>query len=155
MRAPCCAWGARRVHPDPPRDPAGRRWGVATIQAPNQTVKAALGDRHLSMLRDLLGPHVGKAIEVRVALNPHAPAPRLTLADSPQPSTPNSQPPAWICAERWVELPALLRAALVGSLWSMGAVRGRDAFVTRLLETRHRREVEGLVKVVGEKQSDE
>lgn len=116
--------------------------GVATIQAPNQTVKAALEDRHLSMLRDLIGLHVGEAIEVRVALNPHAPTPRP--APVAQPAETEGRP-SWIAAERWAELPALLRAALVGAELVDGAVRGRDAFVSRLLETRHRREVEGLV----------
>jgi hypothetical protein len=126
----------------------GIEQGVATILAPNQTVKATLEDCHLSVLRDLIGQHVGEAIEVRVTLNPHAPRP--AALDGLQPPTPNSPPPAWIAAKCWAELPALLRAALVGSQLVDGAVRGRDAFVTRLLETRHRREVEALVAEGGQ-----
>lgn len=128
----------------------GIEQGVATIQAPNQTVKAALEDRHLSMLRDLIGLQVSEAIEVRVSLNPHAPA-QCAPADSPQPPASDSQPPTWICAERWAELPALLRAALAGSQLVDGVVRGRDAFVSRLLETRHRSEVEGLIGEVSDR----
>lgn len=79
------------------------------------------------MLRDLIGLHVDEAVDVRVTLNPHAPAPKATALDYlPHPPTPNSEPPAWIAAERWAELPVMLRAALVGSQLVDGEVRGRS-----------------------------
>lgn len=141
--------------------------GVATIVVPNATVKDAIERRFLGQLRDLLTMHVGEAIEVRVILNPHAPeasalaaAPRLVALDSlaatagdapagthPETAAPPSVEscPAWIAAERWVELPIMLRAALAGSELVDGEVRGRTPYLSTLLRTRYAREVDALI----------
>lgn len=117
--------------------------GVATIQAPSQTVKAALENRHLSVLRDLLALFAGEQLQVRVVLNPHASS--ATMAAPAPEALPDMVCPTWVTAERWALLPTLLRATLAGAAFVDGAVRGRDAFCSRKLETIYRREVDDLI----------
>lgn len=113
--------------------------GVATIQAPSQTVKAALENRHLSVLRDLLALFAGEQLQVRVVLNPHASS--ATMAAPAPEALPDMGPPQMgVTAERWALLPTLLRATLAGAAFVDGAVRGRDALsCSRKLETIYRR----------------
>jgi hypothetical protein len=129
----------------------GLERGVATIMAPNASAKAALEDRYLGMLRDLLSMFAGEPLEVRVILNPSAlaeahgvpaaNAPAQAEADAPT----TDGCPAWIAAERWVALPAMLRAALAGSELIDGVVRGRSPHLGRVLRLRFAREVDELI----------
>ena len=105
---------------------AGIGRGVATIVAPSAGVKQALERRLIGQLRDALAHELGSAIAVRVILAGAAPAP-----DSPP------ERPAWIDAERWRELPALVRAALAGAVLTEAGVQARSAFLTQQLRARH------------------
>lgn len=133
----------------------GVEGGVATIMAPSALAKAAVEDRYLGMLRELLTTFAGAAVEVRVVLNPSAPAQpsAAPTADAPpaELKTQNSElktdPPAWIARERWAALPAMLRAALAGSELVDGAVRCRAPHLGRVLEGKYAREVGELITV--------
>jgi hypothetical protein len=113
--------------------------------------------------------YTGEPLELRVILNPSAPA--QLVADPPagaalnsqhpmpttsSPITRNSelrtqnselipQPPAWITAERWAALPIMLRAALAGSTLVDDAVQARTPFLSRQLKMRYAREVGELI----------
>lgn len=64
--------------------------------------------------------------------------PRLTAPLPPNTSDiPAEDRPAWICAARWSTLPAMLRAALLGSMVEAGKVRGASTYLTGILETRY------------------
>lgn len=133
--------------------------GTATIMVPSALVKQVIEERYLSMLRDLLRMYVGEALELRVILNPSAPAEIPSAAPSqvantdPLAEAANGSPaqpstdtrPAWIAAERWAALPVMLRAALAGSALIDGEVRGRVPYLTGLLSTRYAREVDALI----------
>jgi len=125
--------------------------GVATIMAPNPLAKAAIEDRYLGMLRDLLSMFAGEPLEVRVILNPSAlPEGGEAPAHSPPAqaeavASTTDGCPTWIAAERWPTLPAMLRAALAGSDLIDGAVRGRSPYLSWLLGTRYAREVSELL----------
>ena len=146
------------------RDVAG---GVATIVVPNAMVKDAIERRFLGQLRDLLTMHVGEPIEVGVILNSSAPAYSAvspqppasespsSIAQHPELKTQNSElktqnselktePPSWIGAERWDSLPAMLRAALIGSTLASGEIQAVSPHLDRLLRTRYAREVDEL-----------
>jgi hypothetical protein len=132
--------------------------GVATIQAPNALIKQAIEDRYLGALRELLAMYAGQALDLRVILNPSAPVQTSTAQDEPagctspaesfdssQPPTRDSQPPSWIAAERWVVLPAMLRAALLGSTIVDREIQAASPYLSRLLQTRYAREVAELI----------
>jgi hypothetical protein len=125
--------------------------GVATIMAPNALAKAAIDDCYLGMLRDLLSMFAGEPLEVRVILNPSAPAEAGGAPASNAPAPAESDKPnidgcpTWIAAERWVTLPAMLRAALAGSELVDGAVQCRSPHLSRVLQTRFAREVDELI----------
>jgi hypothetical protein len=125
--------------------------GVATIVVPNASAKAAIEDRYLGMLRELLSMFADESLEVRVILNPSAlaeahgvpaaNAPAQAEADAPT----TDGCPAWIAAERWAALPVLLRAALAGSDLIGGEVQCRSPHLSRVLRVRFTREVGELV----------
>ena len=124
--------------------------GVATIMAPNVTVKSALEDCYLGQLRELLTMYVGEALEVRVILNPSAPAQGTRPAPPATSAEPTVLPepaerPDWIAAERWAALPSMLRAALIGSALVDGELQIASPYLDRLLRTRYAREVGELL----------
>jgi len=125
--------------------------GVATIMAPNALTKAAIEDRYLGMLCDLLSVFAGEPLEVRVILNPSAlpeggEAPAANAPAQAESDMLNTEGcPTWIAVERWATLPAMLRAALAGSDLIDGAVRGRSPYLSWLLGTRYAREVSELL----------
>jgi hypothetical protein len=53
--------------------------------------------------------------------------------------------PSWISAEQWFTLPAMLRAALIGSAVMDGAVQLRSLHLARLIEMRYAREMAALI----------
>ena len=138
--------------------------GVATIAVPNAMVKETIECRYLTALRDLLGLHAGEPTMVRVVLCRDA-SPDGGVATAPSPSSrygpPQSAPPAlshvqsdvieqesrpsWIRPEHWETLPRMLRAALIDSALVDGAVKAASPYLSRLLETRYARELDGLI----------
>jgi len=129
----------------------GVEHGVATIMTSNALAKAAIEDRYLGMLRDLLGTFTGEPLEVRVLLNPNAPAERRGAPAANAPAHAESDVsnlegcPPWIAAERWATLPAMLRAALASSELVDGEVRCRSPHLGRVLQTRFAREEDELI----------
>lgn len=123
--------------------------GVATIMAPTALAKQVVEDRYLGLLRELLLVFAGDTLSVHVVLNPHALPQSLPSNTSnsstitTQHSTPTSQPPAWIAPERWATLPAMLRAALLGSELVDGAVQCCEPHFERVVQ-RYARELEEL-----------
>jgi len=125
--------------------------GVATVMAPNALAKAAIEDRYLGMLRDLLSMFAGEPLEVRVILNPSAPVekgrvPAGNVPEHAEPDIPNTDGcPTWIAAERWATLPVMLRAALAGSELLGGEVRCRSPHLSQVLRVRFARKVDELI----------
>ena len=66
---------------------------MATIMAPNALAKAAIEDRYLGILRDLLSTFAGEALALRVILNPIAQDQLTSEIAPPAESVPNSQLP--------------------------------------------------------------
>jgi len=72
--------------------------------------------------------------------------PQLALITPPPPPPPAPERrPAWIAAEQWQQLPALVRAALAGSELDGGQVRAASAYQEKLLATRYAETVRALV----------
>ena len=69
--------------------------------------------------------------------------PQLALIAPPPPP---ERRPAWIAAEQWEQLPALLRGALGGSDLDGGQVRAASTFQGKLLATRYAPYVDALIK---------
>lgn len=132
--------------------------GTATIVAPNLRVKEAIEGRYRARLRDLLSMHVGEAVAVRVILDG---AQDTRSAVSPvdtqigavtqvkdvlrAPERDPSNRPDWISAERWGALPAMLRAALIGSSVEDGQIRAVSPDMERLLQLRYAEAVAALL----------
>jgi hypothetical protein len=70
--------------------------------------------------------------------------PIRTPAQSTAPSEVAHQPD-WITAECWAALPAMLRAALLGSTLRDGAVQAISPHLNQLIATRYAREVTALL----------
>jgi hypothetical protein len=111
--------------------------GVATLIAPSAPAKEALERRHLGAIRAELAALLGAPAQVRVLIGVPPPA-------AGPPAAPD-QRPSWIAPERWLNLPAVLRAALIGSSLVDGAVVARSPHLERLLATRYQSEVAALV----------
>src|SRR6266511_1975086 len=75
-----------------------------------------------------------------------APPQLALIAPPPAPPPPPERRPAWIAAEQWEQLPALLRGALGGSELDGGQVRAASAFQGKLLATRYAPYVDALIK---------
>jgi hypothetical protein len=132
--------------------------GMATIIVPNVRVKEAIEGKYRAPLRDLLTMHIGEAVTLQVILNGAHDAdpavPRLgnqvSIALDAQDVPPNSDSapnrrPDWIRVERWETLPAMLRAALIGSTLSDGQVHAASPYVDRLLHGRFAEAVAALL----------
>jgi hypothetical protein len=132
--------------------------GIATIVVPNARVKEAIEGKYRAQVRNLLTLHVGAPVTVRVMLHgahdavPGAPPVENQAGIAPSaahvPYTPDSaanRRPDWICAERWDTLPAMLRAALIGSTMEDGQVHATSSYVDRLLHGRYAEAIETLL----------
>jgi hypothetical protein len=60
--------------------------------------------------------------------------------------------PSWIAAARWLTLPLMLRAALLGSTLEQGILRGATPVMTGLLTGRYQAEVAALLACASEAQ---
>jgi hypothetical protein len=142
---------------------------VATISAPSAFVKEGLENRYAGALRELIRMLVGFPIQMRIVIHEQntaagpvdevqelaVPVPNppeeAALADAVGQSTP---PPAadprpdWISAAQWGTLPAMLRAALIGSTVVDGTVQALSPHLTKLIEMRYAREVAALITAV-------
>jgi hypothetical protein len=144
--------------------------GIATISAPSAFVKEGLEHRYATPLRELIGMLAGFPVQLRIIIGalhrevaPAGAAPaaldRTTDPSSHAGVTPPAVPPPdpdhrpdWISAVRWGALPAMLRAALIGSILVDGKVRAVSPHLGWLLRTRYGREVAELVAEVGSRE---
>lgn len=138
---------------------------IATISVPNALVKDGLENRYAGALRELLRMLVGFPIQVRIVIHerdvatghaeemqePDVPTPASPQATVPvDVAGPSMQPPApdyrpgWISANQWVRLPTVLRATLIGSTMTDGAVHAISPQLTELIATRYARELAAL-----------
>jgi DnaA-like protein len=74
--------------------------------------------------------------------------PVAVSAPSAPPAPAPDHRPDWISAGQWTALPAMLRAALIGSTVADGVVQAISPHLTSLLETRYAREVAVLIAAV-------
>jgi hypothetical protein len=84
-------------------------------------------------------------------LEPAADPPAMPQAGVAPPAARAPDPdhrPGWIGAERWDGLPAMLRAALIGSAAIDGEIRAASPHMDRVLRTRYVREVSELIDAV-------
>jgi hypothetical protein len=138
--------------------------GIATIAVPNVRVKEAIEGRYRAPLRNLLTQYVGSVVTLQVILNgahdaPAAPVDNHTVrhpAVQHAPCTPDASPtnrPDWICAERWETLPAMLRAALIGSTVVDGHVHAASPYAVQLLHGRYAEAVTLLLQDTQKRQN--
>jgi len=129
--------------------------GIATISAPSAHAKDGLEQRYTALLRELLRSCLGDPMQVRITIHDHgsvaqaqSDAARATPpVDALAPATPDHRPD-WISADDWITLPAILRAALIGSTVEGGAIQAISPHLTRLIEMRYTREVGALIAAV-------
>jgi hypothetical protein len=132
--------------------------GVATIGVPNALVKEAIEGKYRVPLRNLLTMHIGEAVTLQVILNgahdadPAVPPVRnqVSIAPDAQNVPPNSDSapnrrPDWIRVEHWEALPAMLRAALIGSTLEDGQMHAASPYLGRLLHGRYAEAVAALL----------
>jgi len=135
--------------------------GLATISAPSVRVKEGLEQRYTAPLGDLLTTLLDAPTRVRVIVRdevsmsqaqPEAEDAMLTGTEAtelgenrkmPSTSTPEYRPD-WISADQWVTLPAMLRAALLGSTMTDGTLQAVSPHMARLLATRYACEIAAL-----------
>jgi chromosomal replication initiation ATPase DnaA len=137
-------------------------YGVASISVPSARIKDGLEQRYSVPLGDLLTALLGSPTQVRVIVHDElaaaqAPATAagagVSSIDAQPPTATHSTPapdhrPDWIRADQWSSLPAMLRAALIGSTVIEGAVQAISPHLTRLIATRYMHEVAALIAVV-------
>jgi hypothetical protein len=129
--------------------------GIATISAPSARIKDGLEQRYTAPLRELLRSCLGEPMRVRITIHDHGSV-ALTQSDAARAIYPTDalasvapdHRPDWISADDWTTLPAILRAALIGSTVERGAVQAISPYLTRLLEMRYTREVGALIAAV-------
>jgi DnaA N-terminal domain len=135
--------------------------GMAIISAPSVRVKDGL-ERYTASLRELLSSLLDMHIQVRMTIHGEVPSAQgQTTAAGVDATTTEAQAPAtapkalaspapdhrphWISAEQWVTLPAVLRAALIGSTVANGTIQTISPHLARLIEMRYAREVATLI----------
>jgi len=135
--------------------------GMATISAPSIRVKEGLEQRYTAALGDLITTLLDTPTRVRVIVHDELPVTQAqseaectthtatkaanTAVDTKMP--PESAPeyrPDWISANQWGTLPAMLRAALIGSIVTNGALQAVSPHLNQLIATRYAREVAAL-----------
>jgi DnaA N-terminal domain len=135
--------------------------GMATIAVPDMRVKEVIEGKYRALLRDLLTMHVGEPTMVQVILNgahatdstvqPSCNQSGTVTPSEHRPSVSNPRPnnwPNWISAACWETLPAMLRAALIGSTFEDGQVKATSPYLDRLLQVRYAEAVATLIKNV-------
>ena len=135
--------------------------GIATISAPSGRVKQGLEQRYTAPIAALLTTLLDAPIRVQVILDDEVAVTQaqskaedatLTGAEAADPTADRKMPPTpapdyrpdWISANQWVALPAMLRAALIGSTMTDGALQPASPHMARLLATRYAYEVAAL-----------
>jgi hypothetical protein len=118
---------------------------VATISAPSALVKAGLENRYAGALREAITALLGSPIQLRIVV--HGPgASAETIGATRNKSAPmDDQRPGWIDAARWSNLPAMLRAALLGSTVACGKLKAASPQLNRLIELRYAQAVAELI----------
>jgi len=142
--------------------------GIATISAPSVVVKEGLENRYAGALREAIRMLVGFPVRLRLIIReadadarpvsevqelavpppdrPEKVAPTIA-AELVAPAAAVDHRPDWITATHWDTLPVMLRAALIGSTLSDGAIQAVSPHLTRLIERRYAREVTALVNI--------
>jgi hypothetical protein len=128
--------------------------GIATISVPSARIKSGL-EQYTAPLRALLVSLLGTSVQVRVTIHDDVPAVHgqsaavgVAALTRDIPSSATASPdhrPDWISAGQWATLPAMLRAALIGSTVADGMVQAVSPHLTRLIEMRYTREVAALL----------
>ena len=135
--------------------------GMATISAPSVRVKEGLEQRYTAALGDLITTLLDTPTRVRVIVHDELPvtqaqseaecanhsatkAAKTTVDRKIPPESAPEYRPDWISANQWGTLPAMLRAALVGSIVTNGALQAISPHLTQLIATRYAREVAAL-----------
>jgi hypothetical protein len=139
---------------------------TATVSTPSAMVREGLERRYAGRLRDLIGMLIGFRIQLRIVIgeqdavvepmdeqqemptSPADPSQEAAQICAPAQSTTQSdvaQRPDWITAECWTVLPAMLRAALLGSALRDGAVQTISPYLDQLIVTRYTPEVTALI----------
>jgi hypothetical protein len=138
--------------------------GMATISAPSAHIKDGL-EQYTALLRELLSSLLDMPIQVRVTIHGEVPSAQgQTTAAGVDATTMEAQAPAmapkalaspapdhrphWISAEQWSTLPAMLRAALIGSIVVDGTLQARSPHLARLIEMRYACQVATLIAAV-------
>jgi hypothetical protein len=144
--------------------------GIAIISAPSVRIKEGLEQRYTAPLRDLLAALLRAPIQLHVTIQMKTDESDACVADAAGAAlagenrellvtraqfgaTTDALAPApdhrpdWISASQWAALPAMLRAALIGSMVVEGAVQAISPHLTRLITTRYAREVAAIIGV--------
>jgi hypothetical protein len=142
---------------------------IAIISTPNTIIQEGVERRYAGILRDLIGMLIGCPIQLRIVIGeqdavvgPGAeqqlmatsrpdPLPAAAPIRTPAQSTAQSEAahrPDWIEVEYWDMLPAMLRAALLGSTLKNGAVQAISPHLDQLIAMRYAREVTGLIAAI-------
>jgi hypothetical protein len=147
--------------------------GIATISAPSVRVKQGLEQRYTAPIADLLTTLLDAPVRVQVILHEEvavtqaqSKAEEATLigTEAADPTVDRKMPPTpapdyrpdWISANQWVALPAMLRAALIGSTMTDGTLQPASPHMARLLAARYAYEVAALgVAMVAECRANE
>jgi hypothetical protein len=140
---------------------------IATIRVPNTLVKEGLERRYGATLRDLFSMLIGFPIQLRIVVGEQDavagptdaqqvlptsgrdPSQVATRLRAPAQSTSQSEVahrPDWITAECWAVLPAMLRAALLGSTLVDGTVQTISPHLDLLIAARYAYEVTALIE---------
>jgi hypothetical protein len=148
--------------------------GIAIISAPSVGIKEGLEQRYTAPLRDLLAALLRAPIQLRVTIQIKADEADACMADAAGATLGGETPellvtraqfgatrtsvrrmdaltpapdhrPDWIGAGQWAALPAMLRAALIGSIVVEGTVQAISPHLTRLITTRYAREVVAII----------
>lgn len=139
---------------------------IAVIRTPSATVKESIERCYAGMLCAVITMLIGSSIRLRIVIGQQDAAVRPDSAQrlvptirsdrlqgiapicAPVQSTTSSevaQRPDWITAESWATLPAMLRAALLGSTLRDGKVRAISPYLDQLIATRYAPEVAALI----------
>jgi hypothetical protein len=140
---------------------------IVIISAPNKIIQEGLARRYAGTVRDLLGMLIGFPIQLRIVIgeqgvvvepmheqqveptvrpDPWQQAAPLCAPVQATSASEVAQQPDWITAERWVALPAMLRAALLGSTLRDGVVQAISPHLGQLIATRYAHEMAVLIE---------
>jgi len=115
--------------------------GIATVGVPSLQVREEF-ERYTSLVCEQLAALCGAPMRLRLLIG----ADRQSSAGAGEgaPAAADMRP-EWVDAQLWVALPAMLRAALIGSALVGGAVQAASPHLAQLLAARYAREIAALL----------